>query len=230
MSEQWKSLVQDPKPWTPPYPPPLPIHTDRLVVRCYQPGDGPGLFRTIDRERDSILPWMVWANTDHRSVDDSVHYVELHRRAYATTGCRDYPMGIYDKRTGELVGSTGLHHIEPSLRDAEIGYWIAGSRAGQGLCTEAIGALITQAFRPREADGWNLRRVHITNAVSNRASQRVCEKLGLRQEARLKQFRYLGGKDGPGYYDVLLFAALSDEWDSEQDRARGDIQWKGRDQ
>ena len=225
MTEQWKSLVQDPSLWTPPYPPPLPIHTDRLVVRCYQPGDGPALFRTLDLERESILPWMVWATSDHRTAEDSIHYVETHRRAYADPGCRNYPMGIYDKRTGDQVGATGLHQIEPSLRDAEIGYWIAGSRAGQGLCTEAVGAVITQAFRPRKDDGWGLRRVHIMNATTNLASRRVCEKLGLRREARLKRFRYLGGKGGPGYYDVLLFAVLSDEWDYDQNRAHENIGW-----
>ena len=204
---------------------PLPIHTDRLVVRCYQPGDGPAMFQAIDRERASILPWMVWATTDHRSVDDSIHYVETHRRALAQPGCREFPMGIYDKRTGDQIGGTGLHRVEPTVRDAEIGYWVVGSRARQGVCTEAIGALITQAFQPREEDGWGLRRVYVMNATANLASRRVCEKLGLRLEARLKHFRYLGGESGPGYYDVLLFAVLCDEWDYGRNRALPDIHW-----
>jgi RimJ/RimL family protein N-acetyltransferase len=214
----------DPDPWTPPKPLPGPVQTERLFIRPYQKGDGPALFKAIDESRESILPEMVWAFTDHQDIDDTVYYVESQRRAMEKESCRDFTMGIFDRNSGEIVGGTGLHRIRPEFREVEVGYWITGKREGQGLATEATGALITAAFTPHSSGGWGFRRLLIFNAVHNPASRRVCEKLGLRLEMRLKQERYFGPPGAnSGYIDMLGFAVLSDEWDASTNRARPGI-------
>lgn len=224
MSESWLQMVRDPNPWTAPQPLPAPIETDRLVVRLYQRGDGPRLFRAIEADREALLPWMVWARTDHQEEADSIFYAERSRRKVAKLDCTDFPMVISERDSGEQLGGTGLHGVDSGLHTAEIGYWIRGDRHGQGLCTEAVGALISAALRPASEGGWGLRRIIIFNAVGNVASRCVCEKLGLRLEQRAKQDRYLGpeGVGGaPGYCDTLGFAVLRDEWDFERNRGPG---------
>lgn len=226
MSDAWRRFVEDDDAWRAPSPLPGPVHTERLTVRTYERGDGPKLFEAIDAARPGLLPWMPWARTDHLVVDDSVHYVERARRAVTDPLCNDFPMGIFDRASGALLGGTGLHRIRPGLREGEIGYWIRGDRHGEGLCTEAIGALITSAVASAAEGGWGLRRVVIFHATGNVGSRRVCEKLGLRLECRMRAERYLGpeGEDGaPGYCDVLGFGVLADEWDPALRRARPDI-------
>jgi RimJ/RimL family protein N-acetyltransferase len=232
MSDAWLTLIADPVPWTRPRPLPLPVETERLVVRCYRRDDGPALYRGIIADRAALLPWMAWARTDHQAESDSIYYVERSRRRMEQPDCIDFPMGMFDRATGELIGGTGLHDIRPGLRQAEIGYWVRGDRHGQGLCTEAIGALASAALTPRDQGGWGLRRLVIYNATANVASRRVCEKLGLRLEMRLRRARYLGPDGpggGPGYHDVLGFAVLAEEWDVAAQRARPGIGWGGLD-
>lgn len=228
MSDAWLHFIRDPEPWVAPRPLPAPVETRRLLVRPYRRGDGPGLFATIATERVSLLPWMPWAHTDHRDEVDSIYFVERVRRAIEDPGCTEFPMAIVERASGAIVGGTGLVRIRPERREAEIGYWIAGSRQGQGLCTEAVGALLSSALQPARAGGWGLRRVVIHMGTANAASRRVCEKLGLRLEMRMKQEGYLGAvgpHPGMGYHDVLGFAVLASEWDFTRHRAQPGIAW-----
>lgn len=221
VSDAWLEKVRDPVPWSAPRPLPAAMEQDGLCVRLYEKGDGPALFSAVSEQRDALLPWMVWATTDHLSVDDSIHYVERFRRAALDPGCLDFPMGIWDTQSDQLIGATGLHRIHPELRDAEIGYWVRGDRQRLGVCTRAVGMLISSALRPAEQGGWGIRRIVIYNEVANVASRRVCEKLGLRLEMRMKQERYLSD----GYRDTLGFAVLADEWDFRAQRALPGIAW-----
>jgi RimJ/RimL family protein N-acetyltransferase len=230
-SEDWLDLLAESPPWSAPRPLPGPIETPRLVVRLYQRGDGEPLFRAVEASRRALLPWMAWARTDQQDVIDGIHHVERVRRKAQRPGCNDFHIGIFDRSTGDLVGSTGLHDILAATRQAEIGYWIRADRQGQGLCVEAIGALCTAALTPKASGGWGLRRLVVFMAAANTASRRVCERLGLRLEMHMRADRYLGpaGVDGaPGYHDTLGFAVLDDEWDFQHLRARPDIGWPSR--
>ncbi len=223
MSDAWLDKLRDPSPWTPPKPLPQPLQVDGLVVRSYVKGDGAALFAAVSESRKALTPWMPWVTTDHLSVEDSHYYVERTLRAAAKPGCLDFALGIFDATSGALLGGTGLHRIRPELREAEVGYWVRGDRHGQGICTRAVGALITSALRPAADGGWGFRRIVVFNAVDNVGSRRVCEKLGLRLEARMRAERYL---DPIGYHDTLAFGVLSHEWDFATQRAKPDIAWE----
>lgn len=216
------SQIRDPAPWVQPDPLPDPARADELVIRRYERGDGPLLFAAIASNREALLPWMAWATTDHQSVEDSVHYVEGARRGMERPGCLEFPMAIVDRRDGTIVGGTGFHRIRPELREAEIGYWVRGDRQRSGICTRAIGALLSSALRPQQHGGWGFRRIVIFNAVQNVPSRRVCERLGLRLESRSRRDRYLAPL---GYHDTLGFAVLDDDWSFEQNRAKPGISW-----
>lgn len=220
MTDSWKNKLHDPSPWVAPRPRPKPVETGNIVVRVYDKGDGPALFEAISAQREALLPWMAWAELDHQSVDDSIHFVERTRRAAEASDCLNFNMGIFDGREGTLLGGTGLHRIHPGYREAEIGYWVRGDRQRSGICTRAIGALISSALTSREEGGWGFRRIVIYNAVKNVASRRVCEHLGLRLELCAKKDRYLAPL---GYLDTLGFAVLADEWDFETDHAKSGI-------
>ncbi len=224
MSERWLDKLRDPSPWAAPVPLPGPITSGDIVVRPYRSGDGPALFDAVAVSREGLLPWMPWVTTDHQSVDESIYYVERVRRAADKPSCLDFALGIFSASGNELLGGTGFHRIRPEFREAEIGYWVRADRHRSGICTRAIGALISAAFRSQDDGGWGFRRILIQNAAGNIGSRRVCERLGLRLEARMRADRYL---EPFGYHDNLSFAVLSHEWDFEQDRAQPGIGWDG---
>lgn len=199
-------------------------------MRLFGRGDGPALFDAVNTHRASILPWMLWAKTDHETVADSIYFVENNRRAAARADCRRYNMGIFDRKTGEVLGGTGLHGIDSGTLTGEIGYWVAGHRQGQGVCSEAVGGLISQALKAQRAGGWGLRRITVFTATDNTASQRVCHKLGLRLESRTKLDRRMHYEGEHGVYcDSVGFAVLADEWDFEAHRAQPNIGWESFD-
>ena len=215
MSDEWMRFTRPDDGWALPLVLPGPVRTARTVVRRWALADAPALFRAIDESRDAILPWMLWALSEHRALADTEAYITKHLPGEGST---DFPIGIFDGETGAVIGSTGLHQADGIRRCAEIGWWLHPERRGQGLCREAVAGLIGSALAPA---GWGLHRLYALVAVPNAPSRGVCEALGLRLEARLQRERYLGlpEKAPHGWLDVLQYAVLAEEWRAAEGRA-----------
>lgn len=161
---------------------PMQLSTDRLILRCPQPGDGPV---ANEAERESIQelrPWMPWARPD-KSVDESEAYCRRMQARYLLR--EELALFIFERdvlgREGRLIGGTGLHRIDWSLRSFEIGYWRRRGCGGSGHATEAVRALVRFAF-----DRLAARRVEIRTDDANRLSWRVAERAGFTLEALLR--------------------------------------------
>lgn len=200
-----------PAPWAAPSPLPTRYATSRLLLRYWEQSDAAPMLAAIDSDRASFLPWLPWTAVDNRTVDECSAAIERMRlrRERSDPPADDFTIGIFERSTGLPMGGTGLHRILHAWHEAEIGYWIRSDRRAQGLCTEAVAGLITWAFTPQDAGGWGLRRIHIRCAGRNLASQRVPRKLGLREEARLVQERWV---DGVGWDDTLVWGVLAEDW------------------
>ncbi|MCB9617684.1 MAG: GNAT family N-acetyltransferase [Sandaracinus sp.] len=209
-SDRWLRLLGENPTWHPPTPLPRAIETERTVVRRYEVGDGPGLFAAVDGAREALMPWMLWAVTDHHGVDDSIHYVERQRRGYFSDPT-NFAYGIFDRESGVQLGGSGLHDVRARTRQAEVGWWIAGEVQGRGLCVEAVDALIRQALMPPVEGGFGLRRIVAYVPTQNHRSRRVAEKLGMQHEGTLRAERFVGyPEEKPvGYVDVHVFATLA---------------------
>jgi len=158
------------------------IATDRLVVRVPRPGDGVVVNDAVRASHAELAPWMPWAVT-LPSVDES----EAHcRRAQAKFVLReDLAMFVFargaDGSEGELVGGTGLHRIDWTLRKFEIGYWRRTGCERRGFMTEAVQAMARMAF-----DALGARRVEIRMDDRNVASWKLAERAGFTLEALLR--------------------------------------------
>jgi RimJ/RimL family protein N-acetyltransferase len=158
------------------------IETERLVVRTPRAGDGGVVNAAVQASHAELAPWLPWAVT-LPSVDES----EAHcRRAHAKFLLRDdLTMFVFargaDDREGELVGGTGLHRIDWTLRRFEVGYWRKTGCEGRGFMTEAVRALVRMAF-----DALDARRVEIRMDDRNVASWKLAERAGFTLEALLR--------------------------------------------
>ena len=179
---------------------PMSITTERLILRPPQPGDGPELNAAIIESFDDLNRWMPWAKT-RPSVDESE---EIVRRAYARWILREeFQISIFDRTTGKLAGSTGLHRINWDVPSFEIGYWARTSFAGKGYITESTNALTRFAFQFLKA-----KRVEIRCDSTNQKSIAVAKRLGFELEGCLRN----GGTstNGTGPRDTSVFSLLTD--------------------
>lgn len=160
---------------------PTVIETERLRMRPPQPGDGPQLLSALTESLPSLrrflsaLPWVA--------AEPSAESTELYCRNAQINflSRKDLPFFLFDKASGQLVGSSGLHRTVWQTPKTEVGYWCRTSRTGQGLVTEAVAALTDYAFRHLRAV-----RVELVTDEENAESRRVADRCGFALEAVLR--------------------------------------------
>lgn len=114
----------------------------------------------------------------------------------------DLQVALIDKEEHRYIGGAGLRPVEGDPAHIDIGYALAPEFHGKGFATEAIGALVDEAFKNRGAQ-----RIFAGVHLGNDASRSVVEKVGFALEGvrrRLKQ------KRGVWLDDWLLAITLPD--------------------
>jgi RimJ/RimL family protein N-acetyltransferase len=184
-------------------PPPYRIRTERLTLRCWEPGDAPLLKDAVDTSLDHLRPWMPWAAEEPKPVEEKADLLRTFRGRFDLD--EDFVYGIFAPDEQEVIGGSGLHtRVGP--RALEIGYWIRASRTGNGYAREATAALAKAAFRVCAVD-----RVEIRIDPANDASLRVPRALGFAEEATLRR-RLPAGADDIAR-DCVVFTLFSDDLD-----------------
>ncbi len=157
---------------------PLPIITERLMLRAVTPGDGAAMNEAKQETWNLAHKWMLWAKEPSSPEEDE----KTVREAYARFILReDMMMAGFDRKTEKPVIYTGLHRFDWGKRTYEIGFWVRKSAQNQGFATEAANALTRYAFDVLQA-----RRVMITHADGNNSSEAVIKKLGYEFEGVMK--------------------------------------------
>ncbi len=103
---------------------------------------------------------------------------------------------------GRVVGGVSLR-IARGKRRAEVGYELARWLWGRGLMTEAVSAVIDEAFRRLP-----IIKITATATAANARSIRLLERLGMQREALLRQHWVHGGR----VLDEVRYGLLRDEW------------------
>lgn len=113
-----------------------------------------------------------------------------------------YGFGVFVDET--LVGEINLSAVQRGpFQSAYVGYWIAEEHAGQSYVPEALVVLARFAF-----EELRLHRVQIAIIPRNRASRRVVEKLGIREEGLAQRYLEINGR----WEDHVRYAITSEEW------------------
>src|ERR1019366_1825142 len=147
------------------------IITDRLVIRCYDPGtDSALLKKSIDESLEHLKPWMPWAWHEPESLEAKAERVKTFRDKFYAG--EDYIFGVFNNAETMMLGSTGLHtRLEEGAR--EIGYWVHKDYLNKGIATEIVCALTKVAF---EIELLNLLEIRCDS--NNIASAKIPEKCG----------------------------------------------------
>ena len=178
--------------------PPLPIRTERLVLRTARPEDLAAMLRyNSDADVVRYLPY---------GVLDEASMAEKLTRLCANTAPQvtDDVLTLVIEHDGALVGDLMLRLKDgdpPSV--AEIGWVSHPAHGGHGLVTEGARALVDLAF-----SHYGLHRVYAQLDPRNTASARLCERLGMTHEAHLRQSFFAKGE----WSDTVVYGLLREEW------------------
>jgi RimJ/RimL family protein N-acetyltransferase len=121
-------------------------------------------------------------------------------------------LGAELRETGELVGDVILFLKSREHGVGEIGWVFSPAVAGRGYATEAAAAMLDWAFGEV-----GLRRVVARLDERNTTSARLCERLGMRLEARLVENEVFKGE----LTTELDYAILNREWAARRPESTG---------
>jgi RimJ/RimL family protein N-acetyltransferase len=177
--------------------PALPLRTERLTLRTHQPGDLDRLLEVYgDQDICRYLLFEPWTREEAET--------QLGKRLLRTDyGGEASALGLVLDLDGAYIGDVVIFPFESQPRTAELGWVLHPSYAGHGYAVEAARELIRIAF-----EHYDLHRVVANLDGRNTASQRLCERLGMRQEAFHMQDYWSKGE----WTDTLIYALLADEW------------------
>lgn len=171
------------------------LRTDRLTLRSFREDDAADLFAYLHRPGASCFHSM--------KLDD---LAAAHAEAIKRATCDDI-FAIEHRKSGRVVGEV-FGHLEPPDTFA-IAWQLNAEFIGQGIAFEAAQAVIDHLFATR-----GIRRVYAYVETDNHPSQRLCIRLGMRQEGLFREFiSFEDDESGkPIYVDTLQFAILKKEW------------------
>ena len=153
---------------------PLPIETERLLIRVFEPGDAEEMARAYCYpEVMRYIPGGADADLD--AVRRRITTYRLHQEERGFSS-----WALVERASEQLIGDVGFGVFEPT-GDLELGYSLAQHRWGLGYATEAAAACLQVAFAHLDVP----RIVAVVDA-ENEASLRVPERIGMSRAGELK--------------------------------------------
>ena len=149
---------------------PLPIVTERLVMRPYELGDLADL-HTVLYNDDAAMALLGGP----RELVATRAALERSIRQQRIDGYSFWP--VVERASGRLVGEAGLFPLAPGGPDISLGYAFGAAHWGRGYATEAARGVLAEAFGPL-----GMKRVVAITREANTGSRNVLRKLGFRMQ------------------------------------------------
>ena len=140
--------------------------TPRLIIREFLPEEQETyLHHFTDEEVCLYLP--------KRTTEERINIFQTAIANYANSKLTGI-WGMFDKESGEFIGSCLLRPFNGDVKILEVGYSMDKKYWGQGIGTEMTEAMVAHSFADADID-----EVAAVTVLENIASQRVLEKAGL---------------------------------------------------
>jgi RimJ/RimL family protein N-acetyltransferase len=152
---------------------PLPLKTERLVIRPYREDDATALHEVFGSPE--VMKW-----TPSPASKDVAETAQRLVRTMAFTARQPPGFGLWaleTKDASEFLGQVGLFPVEGKGPEVEVAYELAPRVWGHGYATEAARALIEYGFGEMR-----LRRVVALILPDNARSRNVASKCGMTLE------------------------------------------------
>ncbi len=169
-----------------------------MALRAWRPDDVPA--RVMLFADPSVLA-RSWPTGEPYTEEDARAFLSWQEQARWAGEALNLAFCRPDDET-RVLGGGSLYDVSVSEGRASIGYWLSAGARGRGVATAATRLLVGWAFQ-----GVGVRRLEITCAPDNLASQAVAERCGFVREALLRSHMAFKG----GRRDTLVYGLLADD-------------------
>lgn len=173
------------------------LRTERLVLRTFRFGDEADVLAY--RSRPEVCRYIPADPLNEKTAPD---FIADRIKAVRMEADGDR-MVFAVELDGLVIGDVLVRTAQITDGQAEIGWVFNPDFQGHGYATEAARELVRLSF-----DELGMHRVWAQLDPRNTASARVCERLGMRHEAHLRQDMWLKGE----WTDSAIYAILEPEW------------------
>lgn len=172
-----------------------------VELRLPEPGDADAFLALVVRNRDHFRPYEPRRPPAYFTLGGQREQISAAQRQ-AELGER-FEFGVWEREGGELVGRISLGGISRgALQNAYLGYGIDIDHGGRGYATQAVTLAVRVAF-----DDLHLHRVQAAVVPENKASARVLQKCGFREEGLARRYLFLDGQ----WKDHRMFALTPED-------------------
>ncbi|NLU95679.1 GNAT family N-acetyltransferase [Chitinophaga sp. Ak27] len=172
------------------------FRTERLIIRRFKPGDAAALFDYFAAPRVNCF-----VQERLSTIEDALADV----RKKSKDGSQ---FAVCLQENDSLIGNLFAMKEEDTYN---VGWNFNSKFEGNGYASEAARGLFSYLFKVK-----NARRIYCYVEEDNMRSQKLCRRLGMRQEGLFLEFiSFVNNQDGtPRFENTLQFAILKKEWDT----------------
>lgn len=156
------------------------------------------IFDLVDSNREHLRTFLDFVDS---SVDETLqeNYIKMKLQGAANGTDKLFFIASGDK----LIGTIDLHFIHPTVKKAEIGYWVDADYTRKGVTSKAVHALCQYAFEVLE-----LNKLTIMADVRNIGSNKVAQKCGFTFLGTRPQDSFIYGE----YQDMNEYYLLKNDF------------------
>ncbi|MGO4951406.1 MULTISPECIES: GNAT family protein [Paenibacillus] len=177
------------------------LETNRLILRNFAATDAAGLLEYTANPRVNCF------------MDNQISTLEEATAEVEKRSSDDSHIAVCLKDSNELIGELFGMKEERDSDTYGIGWNFNARFEGKGYASESANAFIEYLFTQQE-----IRRLYAYVEDDNFRSQKLCDKLGFRQEGCFMEFvSFVKYEDGtPKYENTYQYALLKKEWLSQR--------------
>ncbi|WP_394186801.1 GNAT family N-acetyltransferase [Metabacillus halosaccharovorans] len=148
--------------------------TERLTIRPYSSNDLHDVFTIYNN--DDTCKYLLH---DKWTIENM--HEEFNKKLKNRELTKETSLSLAVVNNTKVIGDLSVWYT--SMKDTvEIGYSFSNDSSGRGFATEAVSSLVKKLF-----DTFNVHRIQANLDARNKASQKLCERIGMRKEAHFIQ-------------------------------------------
>jgi len=174
---------------------------EKIILRKYEIGFAPLLFEAANESKGGEFSrWMPWCHENY-TISESETFIESLEEKWQNGEV--FGFAIFDAKTNEFLGGTGLNQPSKNHKFYNLGYWVRVSRQNRGVSSQSTQILAKSAF-----EDLPINRIEILTAIENVPSQKAAEKSGATREGILRKRLVIGGR----LHDAVMFSFIREDF------------------